>query len=275
MASKRSSKRFTLTRDDFLLDPQDVQCQDGLRVVPIPCGAGGKKQFRLVLEDSADKISDLDSLADDLRNAGLQMPVVENVVNALLDVIPRYIAKTRRSVRIGNLVTMTPCVKGSLDSTTDNPDPKKSHLEIHATVSPALRHSLSRIKLVNVNRRQNALGKVICKMDKAKADVVDAEHDIYVNGSSIYVPQQSATDDGTQGCVWIETLDGKRLGRCAVLVSGRDLLTVRFVPDKPVGECDARIVVETYGTEEAAEIGDKSAFARYFRTVKLLACAAR
>jgi len=269
MAPKRGSKSFTVTRNDFRLDPQDVRCKGGLKVTPIPCGRGDAKRFRLALENSTDNICGLDALTDELRTAGLQVSVVENIMNTLLEVIPKYIAKTGCSVRLGNLLTLKPCVTGTLDSSIDEPDPEKSHVEIRATVSPAMRHSLSKVKLVNVKQRRNGLDKVICDMDNAKSDVVDAEHDILVNGLAIYVPRQSATDADTRGRVWIETLDGERLGRCAVLESGRDLLTVRFVPDKPVGGCDARIVVETYGTREAAESGDKSAFSRYSRIVRL------
>ena len=269
-APKRSSKSYTVTRDDRKLDPQGGQWRHGLKVMPVLCGAGGTKKFRLKLKDSTDNICDLDSLADELRTASnLHVSVVENVMNVLLEVIPRYIAKTGCSVRLGNLVTLNPCVTGTLDSSVDEPDPEKNHVEIRATVSPALRHSLSRIKLVNDNRRKG-LGKVFREMDNAKPDEVDAEHNILVNGRDIYVPPQSATDENTWGSVWIETLNGERLGQCVVLESGPDLLTVRFVPDKPVGECEAKIVVETYGTEEAVEAGDKSGFARYTRTVKVV-----
>lgn len=269
-APKRGSKSYTVTRDDMMLATEGGQWRRGLEVTPILCGAGGTKKFRLQLTDSTDNICGLDSLADELRTASnLHVSVVENVMNVLLEVIPRYIAKTGCAVRLGNLLTLKPCVTGTLDSSVDEPDPKKNHVEIRATVSPALRYSLSRIKLVNVNRRKG-LGKVIREMNNAKADEVDAEHNILVNGHCIYVPPQSATDENTRGSVWIETLNGERLGRCAVLESGPDLLTVRFIPDKPVGECEAKIFVETYGTKEAVETGDKSGFARYTRTVRVV-----
>ena len=273
MAPKRSSKSYSVTRDDIQLDPRDMQCRDGMKVKPIPCGDGDTKRFRLQPVNSTDNICGLDSLADELRTAGLNLHVsaVENVLNTLLDVIPSYIAKTGRAVRIGNLVTLKPCVTGTIASTVDDPDPEKCHVEIRATVSPALRYSLSRIKLVNVKRRRNGIDRVICDMNNAKRDVVDAEHNIHVNGFYIYVQPQSATDENMRGRVWIETLDGVRLGRCAVLPnSGRDLLVVRFVPDAPVAPCEARIVVETYGTKEAVAAGDESSFARYSHKIKIV-----
>ena len=271
-ASKRSSKSYTVTRDDRKLDPRDGQWRDGLKVKPIPCGARGTKRFRLQLENSTDRICGLDSFADELRTAGLNLHVsaVENVMNTLLEVIPRYIAKTGCAVRLGNLVTLKACVTGTLDSTADEPDTENNHVEIRATASPALRHSLARIKLVNVERRRNVIDKVIREMDNAESDVVDTNHNIMVSGRHIYVPPQSEMDENTRGSVWIETLNGEWLGRCVVLESGQDLLTVRFVPDKTVDECEARIVLETYGTKAAAEAGDESCFARYTREVKVV-----
>ena len=68
---------------------------------------------------------------------------------------------------------------------------------------------------------------------------------------------------GTLGRVWVETRDGRRLGACAVEISGRDVLNVRFVPDAPMREEDreCRIVVMTCGTIEAAEAeGSKKLF---------------
>lgn len=269
MTPKRGSSRFTVTRADLQLDPRDVRLPD-IRVKPIPCGAGGKTAYRLSLEESSDNICGLDALAEELSTAGLNLHVsaVENILNTLLDVIPRYIARTGKAVRIGNLMTLKPYVTGTLDNANDEPDPAKSHVEIRATVSPALRHSLAKARLVNVKHRRNVIDRVICNMNGAVVDVVDVNHDIGVSGRNIYVPCQPATAEDARGRVWIETLDGVRLGRCAVLNSGPDLLTVRFVPDMPVSVGEARLVVETYGTKEAADAGDKSALARYDRVIR-------
>ena len=271
MTPKRGSSRFTVTRADLQLDPRNGRLSD-IRVKPIPCGAGGKKAYRLSLEESSDNICGLDALAEELGTAGLNLHVsaVENILNTLLDVIPRYIARTGKAVRIGNLMTLKPYVTGTLDNANDEPDPVKSHVEIRAMVSPALRHSLAKARLVNVKNLRNAIDRVICNMNGAVVDVVDAKHDIQVNGRNIYVPCQSATAKNTRGMVWIETLDGVRLGRCAVLNTGPDLLTVRFVPDMPVSVDEARLVVETYGTKEAADAGDKSVLARYDRVIRFV-----
>ena len=269
MAPKRGSSHFTLTRADLQLDPQNGRLPD-IRVKPIPCGAGGKQAYRLSLEESTDNICGLDALAEELRIAGLNLHVsaVENILNTILDVIPSYIARTGRAVRIGNLMTLKPYATGTIDNANDEPDPAKSHVEIRATVSPALRYSLAKARLVNVKQRRSVIDRVICDTDGAVVDVVDATHVILVNGRNIYVPLQSAADEDTRGSVWIETLDGVRLGRCAVLATGPDLLTVRFVPDLPVSAGEARLVVETYGTKEAADADDKSALARYTRVVR-------
>ena len=272
MAPKRASTHYTVTREDRQLDPRKGQLPDSIKVTPIPCGSDNERKYRLALVNSTDRICNLESLAEELRIAGLNLHVsaVENILNTLLDVIPSYIARTGRSVRIGNLVTLKACVTGVIDNSNDELDPEKNHLEIRATVSPALRYSLAKARLVNVKQRRNVIDRVIRDMDRAVMDEVDAVHNLLVNGTRIYVSPQSATDEDTRGRVWIETLDGEMLGRCAVLDSGPDLVVARFVPTMPVNEGDARLVVETYGTKEAADADDKSSFARYSRVVKIV-----
>ena len=60
------------------------------------------------------------------------------------------------------------------------------------------------------------------------------------------------------------------LGRCEVMSSGPDVVSARFRPCAPVSIGEARLVVETYGTKEAAEADDKSSLARYSRDVKIV-----
>ena len=272
MAPKRGSTHFTVTRVDRQLDPRNGQLPDSIDVTPIPCGSGRKSKFRLAIVDSSDKISNLDALAEDLQIAGLNLHVsaVENILNTLLDVIPRYIARTGRSLRLGNLVTIKTCVTGTIDNANDELDPEKNHLEIRAIVSPALRHSLAKARLVNVKNRRIVIDRVIRDMDGALADEVDAKHKLLINGKGIYVPPQSATDENAHGRVWIETLDGVMLGRCEVLSSGPDLVCARFRPDAPVRVEDARLVVETYGSKVAAAAGDRASLARHSRNVRIV-----
>ena len=270
MAPKRGSTRFTVTREDCQLDPRKRELPASINVTPIPCGSGGRKKYRLALENSTDRICNLEALEDELRTIGLNLRVsaVENILNTLLDVIPKFMAQTGQSVRIGNLLTLKAYVTGSLDNANDALDPDKNHLEIRATISPALRYSISKAKLVNVKQLRNAISNVSLEMNGAVSDEVDAEHNIVVFGDGIYVSPQSATDENARGRVWIETLDGKMLGRCTVLRSSLKLTVVRFMPDAPVGDGDVRLVVETYGTKKAADAGDKSSLARYSRVVR-------
>jgi hypothetical protein len=271
-APKRVSTNFTVTREDRQLDPINDHLPDSILVKPIPCGSGRESKFRLAIVNSTDKIRDLRSLADQLKTAGgnLQVSTVENILNTLLDVVPRYMAETGNSVRIGNLVTLKACVTGRIDNANDDLDPEKNHLEIHATVSPALRHSLAKARLVNVKNRRNVIDRVIREMNGAVADEVDAENVILINGRGIYVPKQSATDENTRGRVWIETLEGEMLGRCEVLSSGPDLLRARFKPNARVVAGVVRLVVETYGSKEAAEAGGAAPIARYSREVRIV-----
>ena len=272
MAPKRASTHFTITREDRQLEPRMGQLPDSIEVTPIPCGSGRKGKFRLAIVNSSDKISNLDALAEDLQIAGLNLHVsaVENILNTLLDVIPRYIARTGQSLRLGNLVTLKTCVTGAIDNANDELDPENNHLEIRATVSPALRHSLAKARLVNVKHRRIVIDRVIRDMNGALLDEVDAKHKLLINGKGIYVPSQSASDENTRGRVWIETLDGVMLGRCEVLSSGPDLVCAKFRPDAPVRVEDARLVVETYGSKEAAAADDRASLARYSRDIKIV-----
>lgn len=272
MAPKRASSHFTVTRDDCQLDPRNGQLPDHIDVTPIPCGSYRESKFRLAIVNSSDRISNLSALAEDLQIAGLNLHVsaVENILNTLLDVVPRYIAKTGKSLRLGNLVTLKACVTGTIDNANDELDPENNHLEIRAVVSPALRHSLAKARLVNVKRRRSVIDSVIRDMNGARSGEVDATHNFFINGRGIYVPPQSATDENTRGRVWIETLDGVMLARCEVLSSGPDMVCARFCPAAPVIAEEARLMVETYGTKEAAAADDRSSLARYSSNIKLL-----
>ena len=271
-AAKRVSTRYTVTREDCQLDPRSGRLPEKIKVTPIPCGSSGKRKFRLAIVDSTDKICNLRALEEDLQLAGLNLHVsaVETTLNTLLDVIPRYMARTGRSVRLGNLITLKPYVTGSINNANDELDSKKNHLEIHATISPALRHSLAKAQLVNVKHRRIVIENVIREMNGARSDDVDAKHTLLINGKGIYVPPQSATDVNTHGRVWIETLDGKMLGRCAVLNSGPDLVSAKFVPNARVSAGEVRLIVETYGSKEAADAGNKASLSRYSRVVRIV-----
>ena len=256
MRPKRASSSYTVTRHDCQIKPDSFLFHDGgVGFRPIPCA---KDRYRLELENSKDNICNLSDLADDIhQSSGLSVNIVETVLATLLDVVPKFIARTNGcAVRLGNLVTLKPCITGTIDHANGKLDAKKNHLEIHATESPALRHSLARANLVNNARNTNGLDRVLGGPGASPVlDQIDAENDIEVHGVDIYVPPQPSTSAGGRGRVWVETRTGRRLGACTVLASGKDLISVRFVPDAPMREEDreCRIVVETCGTREAAE----------------------
>ena len=93
--------------------------------------------------------------------------------------------------------------------------------------------------------------------------------DLEKSNDNIHGPPQSAADENTRGKVWFETMDGRRLGRCSVSSSGPNAIKARFVPDAPVDVDEGRLFVETYGTKEAAEAGDRSLLQRYSRDIRL------
>ena len=257
MRPKRASGSFTVTRWDCQIKSDSFLFPDGgVGFRPIPCG---KNRYRLEPENSNDNICNVKDLAEEIQqSSGLSVNVVETVLATLLDVVPKFIARTNGcAVRLGNLVTLKPCITGTIDYANGRLDHKNNHLEIRATESPALRHSLANAPLVNNSRNSNGLDRVTGGSSKSPAlDKIDAENDMLVCGVDIYVPNQPSNVDKGQGRVWVETrTGGRRLGTCTVLKSGKDALTVRFVPDAPMREEDraCRVVVETCGTKEAAE----------------------
>jgi len=261
MRPKRASSSFTVTRHDCQIKSDSYLFPEGgVRFRPIPCY---KNKYRLEPENSTDNICNVSDLAEEIhQSSGLTVNVVETVLATLLDVVPKFIARTNGcAVRLGNLVTLKPCITGVIDYANGKLDAKKNHLEIHATESPALRHSLAKAPLVNNARNTIGIEKVLggSSTDPTPGNI-DAENDIYISGVDMYVPKdQPSNGDNGQGRVWVETRTGRRLGACTVQEGGRDLLVVRFVPDAPMREEDreCRVVVETRGTKEAAE-SDKS-----------------
>ena len=256
MRPKRASSKFTVTRRDCQIKSDSFLFPEGgVGFRPIPCG---ENRYRLEPENSKDNICNVSDLADEIRqSSGLPVNVVETVLATLLDVVPKFIARTNGcAVRLGNLVTLKPCITGTIDCANGKLDPKRNHLEIHATESPALRHSLAKANLVNNARNANGLDRVLGGPSASPVlDKIDSENDIDVCGVDIYVPSQPSNEDKGQGRVWVETRTGRKLGSCTVLKSGKDILTVRFIPDAPMREEDreCRVVVETCGTEAAAE----------------------
>ena len=271
-APKRASKRPALTRDDAQMNANDFRLRDGIPFHPVPCGVGKNLRYRLELENACDRIVGLDALEDRLFTAGLNLRVsaVENILNTLLEVLPAYIAETGRSVRIGNLVTLKPCVTGTLDHANDAADPTRNHLEIRATVGPALRYALSRAPLVNMKRSSDGISQVTGGPD-GKSDELDAEHEVVVVGWRIYLPVQPFDAADGKGRAWLETLEGERIGRFAVTLSGESLLHLRLhldAADLPRGGT-ARLVIETRGTFAASEDA-ASPVLSYRRKVKLV-----
>lgn len=270
MRPKRASSPFTVTRHDCQIKSDSFLFPDGgVGFRPIPCY---KNKYRLEPENSTDNICTVSDLADEIRqSSGLSINVVETVLATLLDVVPKFIARTNGcAVRLGNLVTLKPCITGTIEYANGKLDAKKNHLEIHATESPALRHSLAKAQLVNNARNSSGLDRVLGGSSKSPSlDEIDAENEIFVNGIDIYVPQQPADADKGLGRIWVETRAGRRLGGCTVLRSGKDGAVVRFVPDAPLREEDreCRVVVETCGTQEAAGSNKPKLLFRFSRDV--------
>ena len=254
MAPKRRSTRPSRSRGDAQIDARSYLLRDGVRFRTVLCARPDDiPQYRLKLESDNDNIVGLSAIADELRMTGLNLRVeaVENILNTLCGVIPEYIARTGNAVRLGNLVTIKPYATGTVAHANDAADPDKNHLEVRATVCPSLRYSLAKVRLVNAMRKVDGIDSIVGG-PKQKSGEVDAENDIVVLGRNIYLPLASADDAKAQGCAWLETRQGEMLGRCDVTLSGGEYLRLRLRLDAPPSVRDCRLVIETYGTEEAA-----------------------
>jgi len=98
---------------------------------------------------------------------------------------------------------------------------------------------------------------------------IDAEHETLVTGHGIYLPAQAFDASDTKGRAWLETLEGEKVGRFDVTVSGESLLHLRLHLDAANPPRDCRLVIETYGTSAAAESGTAPLLS-YRRKVKLI-----
>ena len=273
MRPKRASALPSLSRDDAQIDARSYLFRDGIKfnTVAFP-GKDGSRRYRLKLERENDNISELSALEEQLRTSGLtvRVEVIENILDVLCAIIPEYIAQTGKSVRLGNLVTLKPYATGSLLHANDAPDPDKNRLEVRAIVSPSLRYSLAKARLVNA-AAVHKLGIDSCfgGPDNAK-DAIDDSHDILINGNNIYIPECAPGDSGVRGGLWLETADGEIVGRCGVTMSGPALLTANLRLDKrPPAGSECNLVMETYGTAEAYDAPDSPLF-RYVRKVRFV-----
>ena len=273
MSPKRASGLPKLSRDDAQIDGKSHLFKGGIRFKPVPfSGTDGVRRCRLKLEGENDNIVELDALEERLRAAGqtVRIKVIEGLLDVLCAIIPEYIAETGNAVRIGNLVTLKPYATGSLRYANEALDPEKNHIEIRATVSPSLRYSLAKARLVNVDVAQD-LGIDACYGgSRNRRDEVDDEHEILVNGRNIYLPHCTPGEAGIRGGLWLETAEGEIVGRCGVTISGPTLLSAYLKLDKrpPVGS-EFNLVLETCGTKEAYE-DPKSMLYRYVRKVRFI-----
>lgn len=258
-----------MTRDDAKLGRRSSAFYHPLFVTPVECTAAdaGSKKYRLQLETDNDNIVDLSALAGKFEDGGclLKMNIIEQALDAILEVVPRYIAETGRGVRIGNIALLKPYVAGSVDHVNAAPDPVKNRLEIHASECPALRHSISNAQLIN--RLRDTRGIEFVYPDKPygqqQPNTIDIGCTFSVFGSKIYVPEQTADEPSKDGSVRVETRDGGLVGYCDVLSDGPLLTTARLRVRNPPSNRLARLVVETYGTKIDLENGgDKSIYTR-------------
>ena len=256
MKPKRASGLPSLSRDDAQIDAESHLIRHGMKFTPVPYSGMDKvRRYRLKLEGDNDNIDEIGVLEERLRTAGLtvRMNVIENIIDLLSDIIPEYIAQTGHSLRLGNIVMLKPYATGSLSYANSSLDPEKNHVEIRAAVSPSLRYSLAKARLINGMVTQD-MGMDSCCMDEngRKKDEIDDKHRMYINGHNIYIPKCTPDQSDIRGGLWLETAEGEIVGRFGVDISGPNLLRVQLKLDKrPAAGSECKVVMESYGTKEA------------------------
>ena len=259
-----------MSRNDCQLDPSEINNGNPLPFYPVKCG---KNDYKLQLEGGKDNIVDLVDLADEVNAhmPNVRIGMVESIINALCDMLPDYIARTGKAVRIGRLVTLKSCITGTIRHANDEADPNKNHVELRATEVPSLRYSLSRAKLVNAGCHTPTDTLEVVGKDGRESGVVNEIHETIVKArhdTPIYVPEQRYDGDGASGHAWLETLDGKCVGRFDVLQASEAVLRLKLHLEAKNAPSECRLAVETFGSKEASESGD-ARLMRYTRNVKL------
>ena len=270
---KRASTRPSITRDGAKLGRDSFALGRPMFFRPVPCQTlNGKTSYRLQLETDNDNIVNLSDMANIFFDEGcpLKMNVIESVLDAILEIVPKYIARTGRAVRIGNLALLKPYIRGQIENANDPADPVRNSLEIHASSCPALRHSLSRARLVNSLREGGGSGidTVMPDSPTARQNTVDIDNWFIVAGKDVFVPDQSASAPSPDGNARIETRDGKLIGYCDVKKSVNGLFYAYLRMDTPPAGDKARLVVETFGEGEKAK--EKKTRKAYTRNITLL-----
>ena len=259
--AKRRSKSPLKTRDDAKVDKETLK---GSPVVyePVSCGVAkdGRPRYRLKIANEADNIIELrDVPKDELYGSGIDYTpqVFENVINALCSVLPKYIAKSGHAVRLGNLVTLKPSIKGTIQYPNETPDSDKVKVEIHATVTPSMRHAL---ELAELKLSEDFKGKIISVVDlatSANKDAITDGDEIRVVGSYIYVVPNDCRDTVINGgSAYLADSNGKKVGEFKVITANDTMLTMKLGMLETVSTAKCKIVLETPGTEQAAH--DKS-----------------
>ena len=269
MAPKRVSRRPHLSRNDAKLRKGEYPLTSDIQFTPVFCGKiKGASRYRLKLKGDSDRIVNLCDLEEVFEGTNLRISVVESVLNTIFDAVPRYIAKTGNSVRIGDLVMLKAYATGTLDHANAEADPARNYMEIRATELPSLRYRLKNARLVNANGSPRGIKSVAGGLPP-KDGVVDAVHDINIvgfDGYGIYVPADASRD--AEVGVWLETLEGQRIVRCNVTLAGLHDLIVRIPQtDEPITPGEYRIAVATRGTNHASQ--DAPIFT-YRRKVELI-----
>lgn len=271
---QRASARPSMTRDGAKLGRRHIAFYRPLYVMPVECSPAGaeSKKYRLQLETDNDNIVDLSALAGKFEDAGclIKMSTIEQALDSILEVVPRYIAETGRGVRIGNIALLKPYVAGSIDHINAAPDPVKNRLEIHASECPAIRHAITNAQIVNRLRKKDGIDFVYPDKPygQQQTNIIDAAFPFIVYGSKLYVPVQTADNPSKRGSIRVETRDGELVGYCDVISDGPILTTARLAVAKRPANRLARLVVETYGTRQAAEEGGDMAI--YTRNISLV-----
>ena len=266
-APTRRSTRPSLTREDRQIASDAYCVRHGIKFDPVVCWhKGDEYKYRLRLEGENDNITDIDGLAQLIRDTGmiLDMGVIKSIIDILGKVIPKYMAQTGRAVRLGNLVMLKPYATGSLSKRDAKPDQKKNHVEIHAVACPALRYSLAKAKLKNNFTQGAKIDIVIAARNDAHGDeihLIDEKNEECRNsigGNNIWIPLTESGRQGEDGDIWLENSYHERIVDFKVVGSGPVMINAIPQPLVEITKSmDCTLVLRTYRTEEYAKEEDR------------------
>ena len=196
-------------------------------VAEIKGGASGKRKYRPLMRGL--KTVGPDEMA---RKVGEFLHKDESfgrfAIGAVELVLERELSEGHR-VDLG-WMTLTPKLKGALKSVDDDPDPEK--IDVSASLSKSLRHTVRNLRLVNANKQG---GIILYELQEEGAKgqnlLCEPGRRIVLNGSGLALDPQKP-DEG----IWLEDETGDVVARAAISFCDKSTCQFSFSTLPPDGK---------------------------------------